>query len=97
MEKNAQLTKSFKPFDYCRQTILDDFLFGKDGFFLENVLYFGREAHTIKREKVTFKWELSAFGTKAVGAVVKEISSIQTKLLVANSINNGIFQTEKTV
>lgn len=32
--------------------------------FLENILYFGRDAHTVKREKVAFKVELSASRTK---------------------------------
>lgn len=57
---------------------------------LENTLYCEREKLT--REKLQVEPAPSG-----AGAAIEEASSTQTKLLVANSMNNGISQMEKAI
>jgi hypothetical protein len=54
---------------------------------LENITYFERQEATLK-QKIHPEQKL-------VGASIKENSTMQTKLLVANSINNETSQLEK--
>ena len=65
MQINVQFTKSFKVFWLLQTTIMY--------FFFENILFWKRGAHTIKREKVTLHRSCLHLEQKPVGAIVKEV------------------------
>lgn len=94
MGKNVQFTKSLK---HCRQCFIVDIIDKPLCIYvlLENV-FWKRSLH-VKREKVTWKWSPSHPELKLAGAVVKEICPVQTRLLVANSMNSGISQMLKAL